>query len=128
MPASMDPLPKPGYQTTEFWMSIIAVIGSLLSSYFGVSSTVRPPDESPAVASAPGARHAKGAVVGGGGLMAAAIIAWRYISSRTAVKTGGGEQLTTAATFNQLIQSALAKVITRQSPESSAKPLGEGKG
>lgn len=68
---------KPGYQTTEFWLALMAQLAPLLV-IFGVLSQA----EAETLAAT-----ASQFIAAGVALVAAAMPVWKYIESRTIVKT-----------------------------------------
>jgi len=68
---------KPGYQTTEFWVTLIMSAVPVLVA-LGVFS----PEEGQTIA-----QQWADIAVQVGSLVAAAIVAWKYISSRTFLKS-----------------------------------------
>jgi len=66
--------PKPGFFTTEFWVTILTVIGGPTAILTAVSTQVDPQGLTFVVMTA---------------LASAAAVVWKYIQSRQAAKTGG---------------------------------------
>ena len=68
---------KPGYQTTEFWITLVASVVPVLVA-LGIFS----PEEGQTVM-----EQWTGLVAQGGAFIVAAVVAWKYISSRTFLKS-----------------------------------------
>ena len=67
---------KPGYQTSEFWLTLAASVVGLLAILWGLS-----PAEQADLAA-----QVKGVVAAVAGLVANAYSVWKYVEARTALK------------------------------------------
>lgn len=67
---------KPGYTTSEFWLTLATAAVGLAAILWGLS----PAEQADIV------RHVEGAIVAVGGLVANAWSVWKYVEARTALK------------------------------------------
>ncbi len=67
---------KPGYKTSEFWLTLATAAIGLVAVLWGLS----PAEQADIV------RHVEGAIVAVGGLVANAYAVWKYVEARTALK------------------------------------------